>query len=89
MKAMFDLYAERVRAPTVRSRPGGAGYATRESTIAPALEEATARWPTVSVGSYPSFQAAGPEVEVVLKSADPAALGAAKSWLETELDRIT
>jgi hypothetical protein len=26
---------------------------------------------------------------VVLKSADPAALAAAKSWLEGELDRLT
>jgi molybdenum cofactor synthesis domain-containing protein len=88
MKAMFDLYAGELATDrpieTWRRR-----YATRESTIARALEVATARWPDVSVGSYPSFQASGPEVEVVLKSADPAALGAAKSWLETELDRIT
>jgi molybdopterin-biosynthesis enzyme MoeA-like protein len=60
-----------------------------ESTIAAALEQATARWPGVSVGSYPSFQPSGPEVEVVLKSADPDALAAAKTWLEEELDRLT
>ena len=62
---------------------------TRESTISPALEQATGRWPGVSVGSYPSFLASGPEVEVVLKSEDPQALAAAKSWLEGELDRLT
>jgi nicotinamide-nucleotide amidase len=88
MKAMFDVYAAELAA----DRPIEAWrrrYVTRESTIAPVLEEATARWPGVSVGSYPSFQPTGPEVEVVLKSADADALGAAKSWLETELDRLT
>jgi molybdenum cofactor synthesis domain-containing protein len=88
MKAMFDVYAAELAA----DRPIEAWrrrYVTRESTIAPVLEEATARWPGVSVGSYPSFQPTGPEVEVVLKSADADALEAAKSWLETELDRLT
>lgn len=88
MKAMFDVYAAELAA----DRPIEAWrrrYVTRESTIAPVLEEATARWPAVSVGSYPSFQPTGPEVEVVLKSADADALAAAKSWLETELDRLT
>ena len=88
MKAMFDLYAAELAADrpieTWRRR-----YLTRESTIAPALEEATARWPAVTVGSYPSFQPGGPEVEVVLKSADADALAAAKSWLSLELDRLT
>ena len=81
MTAMFDAYAEELR--------GGAAigvwrrrYATRESRIAFALVEATARWPEVSVGSYPSFHAEGPEVEVVLKSADGAALTEAAAWME-------
>ena len=88
MKGMFDLYADELRS--------GASieswrrlYRTRESTIAPALVAATDRWPAVSVGSYPSFEASGPEVEVVLKSADPDALAAAVAWLESELDRLT
>jgi nicotinamide-nucleotide amidase len=88
MKAMFDRYAGELRADrpieTWRKR-----YATRESTISPALAGATARFAGVSVGSYPSFQTSGPEVEVVLKSADPDALAAAKTWLEEELDRLT
>jgi molybdenum cofactor synthesis domain-containing protein len=88
MRAMFDRYAEALRADrpieTWRRK-----LATRESTISPALEQATARWPAVSVGSYPSFKESGPEVEVVLKSADPEALGAAKTWLGAELDRLT
>jgi molybdenum cofactor synthesis domain-containing protein len=88
MRAMFDAYACELAGgrpiETWRRR-----YATRESTIASALEQATARWPGVSVGSYPSFESSGPQVEVVLKSADPEALGAAKTWLESELDRLT
>ncbi len=85
---MFDLYAHELAA----DRPIGVWrrrYRTRESIIAPALEAATARWPAVSVGSYPSFQETGPEVEIVLKSADPDALAAAESWLSLELDRLT
>jgi nicotinamide-nucleotide amidase len=88
MKAMFDAVAEELRA----DRPIGTWrrrYATRESLITPALAEATERWPAVLVGSYPSFQASGPEVEVVLKSSDPDMLEAAMSWLEKELDRLT
>jgi molybdenum cofactor synthesis domain-containing protein len=88
MKAMFDRYAEELRA----ARPIGSWrrrYRTRESTISPALVEATGRWPEVLVGSYPSFRDEGPEVEVVLKSSDSDALEAAKSWLEAELDRLT
>ena len=88
MKAMFDRYADELRA----DRPIGSWrrrYETRESIISPALVEATARWPDVLVGSYPSFGDDGPEVEVVLKSSDSDALAAARTWLEGELDRLT
>jgi len=87
MKAMFDRYAEDLRG----ARPIGSWrrrYKTRESIISPALVEATARWSTVLVGSYPSFGDGGPEVEVVLKSSDSDALEAARTWLEAELDRL-
>jgi len=88
MKAMFDRYAADLKAerPIVSWRRG---YATRESVISPALEQATARWPDVTVGSYPSFQTDGPAVEVVLKSADPDLLAAAVAFLESELARLT
>jgi nicotinamide-nucleotide amidase len=88
MKAMFDRYADELStgAPIESWRRR---YATRESTITPALAEATARWPTVSVGSYPSFHDTGPQVEVVLKSAEKDMLRAAVAWLESELDRLT
>ena len=87
MAAMFDAYAEELRA----ERPIGVWrrrYPTRESTIAPALVEATERWPGVSVGSYPSFLPEGPEVEVVLKSSDPDALAEAAAWLGEALDTL-
>ncbi|HUZ81372.1 MAG TPA: molybdopterin-binding protein [Gaiellaceae bacterium] len=88
MKAMFDRYAGELRA----ERPIGSWrrrYRTRESLISPALAEATSRWPGVLVGSYPSFQPSGPEVEVVLKSSDPDLLDAARAFLESELDRLS
>ena len=88
MREMFDRYADELRGerPIVAWRRR---YATRESTITPALEQTTARWPEVLVGSYPSFQPSGPEVEVVLKSSDPDVLEAARAFLEGELDRLT
>ena len=87
MEAMFDRYAEELRAayPIDSWRRS---YRTRESMIAQALVEATDRWPAVLVGSYPTFGDDGPVVEVVLKSSDPDALGAARTWLEAELDRL-
>jgi nicotinamide-nucleotide amidase len=88
MKEMFDRYADELSTgepiESWRRR-----YETRESTISPALVEATKRWPTVSIGSYPSFHETGPQVEVVLKSTDADALAAATAWLESELDRLT
>jgi nicotinamide-nucleotide amidase len=87
MMAMFDLYsAELAGARPIES--WRRRYQTRESRIAPALEHATRNWPDVSVGSYPSFLETGPEVEVVLKSADPQALADAAAWLTEALDNL-
>ena len=83
MEAMFDSVAQRFRGrpiATWRRR-----YRTGEGQIVAVLEEATRRHPAVTVGSYPRFLADGPEVEVVLKSSDRAALSAAASWVETAL----
>jgi molybdenum cofactor synthesis domain-containing protein len=87
MKAMFDRYAEELRA----ERPIGSWrrrLQTRESIITPFLVEATERWPSVLVGSYPSFHSTGPEVEVVLKSSDPDALEQASVFLGEALDTL-
>lgn len=83
MEAMFETLAERFR-----GEPIGAWrrrYPTGEGQIVSVLEEATRRHPAVTVGSYPSFLDTGPEVEVVLKSADANALGEAAAWLEAAL----
>jgi molybdenum cofactor synthesis domain-containing protein len=61
-------------------------YKTYESVISASLAEAGERWPTVLVGSYPSFGNGGFTVEVVLKSSDAAALAAASAWLESAIE---
>jgi molybdenum cofactor synthesis domain-containing protein len=86
MKLMFDHYAEELRgaAPIGSWRRHLTG--TSERDIVRALVEATERWPTVLVGSYPIFTPAGPEVDVVLKSADSAALQEASAFMAATLD---
>jgi nicotinamide-nucleotide amidase len=84
MEAMFGAYAEELRGdhPIASWRHT---YSTRENDIVHLLTGATVRWPNVSIGSYPRFKPDGPEVEIVLKSADAKALADAISWLEPEL----
>ncbi len=84
MEAMFETLADRFR-----GEPIGAWrrrYATGEGQIVSVLEEATQLHPAVTVGSYPFFLDTGPEVEVVLKSADAQALGEAAAWVEAALE---
>jgi molybdenum cofactor synthesis domain-containing protein len=85
MEAMFDLYAEELRGEQPISSWRRA-YRTRESDIVSLLAGATVRWPQVRIGSYPRFLADGPEVEIVLKSANPAKLAEAVAWLEPNLE---
>jgi molybdenum cofactor synthesis domain-containing protein len=78
-----------VLAERFRGEPIGAWrrrYRTGEGQIVTVLEEATRRHPGVTVGSYPSFFDTGPQVEVVLKSADAEALSEAAAWVEAALD---
>jgi nicotinamide-nucleotide amidase len=88
MEAMFEHYANELRGdqPIAAWRRA---YRTRESEIVHLLTGATVRWPGVSVGSYPRFEPEGPEVEVVLKSADAGALAEAVAWLEPQLADVT
>ncbi|MEO8290727.1 MAG: molybdopterin-binding protein [Gaiellaceae bacterium] len=84
MKAMFETVADRFQ-----GRPIGTwrkSYRTGEGQIVGILEEATQGHPSVTVGSYPRFLDDGPEVTVVLKSADEEALAAAAEWIEAALD---
>jgi molybdopterin-biosynthesis enzyme MoeA-like protein len=88
MEAMFETLADELRA----GEPIGSWrrvYRTTESRIADVLAEMGERHPAVSVGSYPSFRPEGSEVEVVVKSADPAALAAATEWIEAALEAVT
>ena len=87
MEAMFLAIEEEFR----RGSPIATGrrvYRTRESVIAPALVEFGERWPGLPVGSYPTFPAVGPEVEVVVKSSDADELAAASAWLSARLDAL-
>jgi molybdenum cofactor synthesis domain-containing protein len=88
MEAMFETFEEELRAgPPIAS--WRRVYRTRESEIARVLAEATDRYAAVRIGSYPTFAAGGPEVEVVLKCADSDTLEVAVAWLEQELGRVT
>jgi nicotinamide-nucleotide amidase len=88
MEAMFEAMSEEFR----RGSPIGSWrrvYRTRESEIAPAMIEAGERWPGVLIGSYPTFDADGPQVELVVKSSDADELRAASEWLEAAVQRST
>jgi nicotinamide-nucleotide amidase len=88
MEAMFEAMSEEFR----RGSPIGSWrrvYRTRESEIAPAMIEAGARWPGVLIGSYPTFDADGPQVELVVKSSDADELREASEWLEAAVQRST
>ena len=64
-------------------------YRAGEGAIVHLLQEATVRYPEVSVGSYPRFLDDGPQVEVVLKSVDVLVLQEASTWLEAALDELS
>jgi molybdenum cofactor synthesis domain-containing protein len=84
MEAMFDaVAADFGGGPPIAS--WRRTYRTRESEIVELLAEATERWPDVLVGSYPRFDASGPEVTVVLKSSDAGALDDAVRFVEAGL----
>jgi len=88
MEAMFDAIAEEFRhGPPIDV--WRRTYRTRESEIAAILVEAGERWPDVLVGSYPRFDPAGPEVDVVLKSTDGASFAQATAWVEARLAEVT
>src|SRR5919108_5431467 len=80
MEAMYETVADELRSgPPIAS--WRRTYRTTESEIVSVLARTGADHPAVRVGSYPSFGAGGPHVEVVLKSSDPEALEAAAAWL--------
>ena len=85
MEAMFAAIEEEFR----RGSPIQSWrrvYRTYESVISSTLAETGERWPSVLVGSYPSFGSSGFTVEIVLKSSDVEALAAASAWLESAIE---
>ena len=91
MEAMYEAIEQDVagRLPAAPIRSWRRTYATTESRIVDVLRELESRHPAVRVGSYPSFLPQGGEVEVVLKSSDPAELAAASAWAEAALAAAT
>jgi molybdenum cofactor synthesis domain-containing protein len=84
MEAMFAVIEDEFRG----AAPIGSwrrSYRTTESRIVAVLKQAGEQHPTVRIGSYPSFDAGGGEVEIVLKSSDSEALEAASAWLQEAL----
>jgi molybdenum cofactor synthesis domain-containing protein len=86
MEAMFLVVEEEFRRGSP-IRVWRRVYRTGESVIAPVLVECGERWPGVLVGSYPTFGADGPTVEVVLKSRDADELTAAAEWVASALEQ--
>jgi molybdenum cofactor synthesis domain-containing protein len=88
MEGMFETLTEELRAgaPIASWRRT---YRTTESRIVGVLEAMAERHPGVLVGSYPSFDACGGEVEIVVKSSDADMLAAAVAWIEAELEEAT
>jgi molybdopterin-biosynthesis enzyme MoeA-like protein len=83
MEAMFDSIAARFAGRPIET--WRRSYRTGEGQIVGILEEATRLHPEVTIGSYPRFLDDGPEVTLVLKSADEEALAAASAWIESAL----
>lgn len=88
MQAMFETLCDELRrGPPIAS--WRRRYRTTESRIVSILEEIAQRHPGVLVSSYPTFDAQGQEVEVVVKSRDGEELAAVASWLEPALEAAT
>jgi molybdenum cofactor synthesis domain-containing protein len=83
MEAMFETVAPRFAGHPIET--WRRSYRTGEGQIVGVLEEATRLHPGVTVGSYPRFLDDGPEVTVVLKSADGVALAEASAWIQEAL----
>jgi molybdopterin-biosynthesis enzyme MoeA-like protein len=85
MEAMYELIEPEIADAAAAIRSWHRTYSTTESRIVDVLRELERRWPTLRVGSYPTFSPDGSTVEVVLKSSNPADLAAASSWAEMAL----
>lgn len=83
LRLKFDAVAARFHGVPVQGRR--LITTARETDIAHLLSEAAAAWPTVSIGSYPQFDAAPHTVTVTMDSRDPDALAACEARLRALL----
>jgi molybdenum cofactor synthesis domain-containing protein len=83
MRACFESFSERFRGEAIRQTR--LRYPLVESDLVGALVAFSAHFGDVSLGSYPSFEDGTREVELVLKSRDPARLAEAVAWLEAAI----
>jgi nicotinamide-nucleotide amidase len=86
MRACFESISARFRGDPIQQ--ARLRYALVESDLVSALVAFSARFGDISLGSYPSFDDGAREVELVLKSRDPARLRDAVSWLEEAIDAL-
>ncbi len=59
-----------------------------EPDIAEVLTEASERWPTVAIGSYPRFETTPHTVIVTMEGRDSAAIGACEAWLRERIPTV-
>jgi molybdenum cofactor synthesis domain-containing protein len=83
LKLKFEAVAERFRGAQLVT--GRVVTCERETAIAARLEDAVARFPGVSIGSYPRFEDGPRHVIVTLEGADPSLVAACQLWLEQRL----
>ena len=83
MRACFEAIADRFPGDPIRQ--ARLRYPAVESDLIGALVAFEERYADVSLGSYPSFDDGRREVELVLKSSDPARLAEAVGWLEAAI----
>lgn len=83
MRACFESISARFQGEPIQQ--ARLRYPLVESDLVASLVEFSARYEDVSLGSYPSFDDGRREVELVLKSRDPARLTEAVAWLESAI----
>lgn len=75
----FEVVKERYRAPPISL--ANLFLSVGEGSIAALLTEATARFATIAIGSYPRFDDADHRVKVTIESRDTAEVAACTRWL--------
>ncbi|HJN73176.1 MAG TPA: molybdopterin-binding protein [Myxococcota bacterium] len=87
LRLKFEAVADRFRSETTLAT---ARVVTREreSAIAPRLETALERWPSIEIGSYPRHDEGPRHVIIIVESLDGEEVEAAARWLGSVLDPL-